>query len=98
MNRKKAHNKWVNPHYDHIDFMANHYKIQLMGKLSSCDGCGLIKSRVKATTRSYNKRKKENGERLFVDKIGPYPKSRGGMKYWICAADDKSDKTWSPRA
>ena len=36
-----------------------------------------------------------NGERIFIDTTGPYPKSRGGMRYWMCAVDDKSDKTWT---
>ena len=35
------------------------------------------------------------GERLFIDTIGPCPKSRGGTKYWMVVVDDKTDKTWT---
>ena len=75
--------------------MAKHYKIQLTGTLGSCAGCGLIKSRAHATIKTCKKRAEVNGERLFIDTTGPFPKSRGGMKYCLCAVDDRSDKTWT---
>ena len=53
-----------------------------------------MKGRVKETTRTCNRQATVNGERFFVDTTGPYPKSRGGGKYWLCGLDDKTDKTW----
>ena len=50
MNRNEAHNKWGHPHYDQMNMMANQFQIKLMGKLNSCSGCILIKSRAKTTT------------------------------------------------
>ena len=41
------------------------------------------------TTRTCKKIVVNKGERLFIDTTGPYPKSRGGMKYWMVAGNDK---------
>ena len=95
MNRMEAHNKWGHPHNDQMSRMANHFSIKLVGKLESCTGCDLMKSRTKATTKTCSKLAENNGERIFIDTTGPFPKSRGGMKYFMCAVDDKSDKTWT---
>ena len=95
LKRDDAHARWGHPHYDQMNKMANFYKIRLTGKLSTCAGCGVVKSRAKQTTRTCKKLAQRNGERLFIDTTGPYPKSRGGMKYWMCAVDDRSDKTWT---
>ena len=95
MSRDEAHQKWGHPHYDQMNKMANYNKVRLTGKLSTCAGCAIIKSRAMKTTRTCSKPAKSNGERLFIDTTGPYPKSRGGMRYWMCAVDDRSDKTWT---
>ena len=95
MPRDEAHAKWGHPHYDQMNKMAIYNKIQLTGKLTKCAGCGVIKSRAAKTTKTCSKIATKNGERLFIDTTGPYPKSRGGMKYWMCAVDDRSDKTWT---
>ena len=95
MTRDEAHVKWGHPHLDQLNQMAKHYKVNVYGKLSRCAGCGLIKSRAKATTRTCHKKATSIGERIFIDTTEPYPKSRGGMKYWMCAVDDFSDKAWT---
>lgn len=95
MSRDEAHAKWRHPHLEQMNKMGNYYKVNLTGHLSVCVGCGVVKSRTMATTRTCSKLASRNGERLIFDTTGPYPKSRGGMKYWMCAVDDKSDKTWT---
>ena len=69
MNKVEAHNKWGHPHEAQLHKMANHYQVQLTGKLESCSGCGLVKSRAKATTRTCNQAADENGERIFIDTV-----------------------------
>ena len=95
MDRDEAHSLWGLPHYAQMNKMANFYKVHLVGKLSKCPGCAVVKSRAMKTTRTCSKLASKNGERMFIDTTGPYPTSRGGMKYWMCAIDDKSDKTWT---
>ena len=95
MSREEAHASWGHPHLNQLNEMGKFYKINLTGKLPACSGCGVVKSRTKATTRTCSKLAMNNGERIFIDTTGPYPKSRGGMRYWMCAVDDKSDKTWT---
>ena len=95
MNRDEAHRKWGHQHKLQLDIMGNHLKIKLVGKLNQCAGCALIKARAKATVKTSNIVATTNGERIFIDATGPYPASRGGMKFWFCAVDDKSDKTWT---
>ena len=94
MTKVEAHAKWGHPHHDQLNKMGNLYKVNLTGTLEACAGCAIVKSRAMATTKTYHKLAVNNGERLFIDTTGPYPKSRGGKKYWLCAVDDKSDKTW----
>ena len=94
LTREEAHEKWGHGHKEQLDKMGNFFHYNLTGKLHSCAGCALVKSRVMKTTRTCNQKATMNGERLFVDTTGPYPKSRGGKKYWLCGLDDKSDKTW----
>ena len=62
MNRNEAHQKWGHAHYDQMNIMANHYKIHLQGKLNTCAGCSLVKSRAKATTTTCKKKATKNGE------------------------------------
>ena len=94
MSRFVAHNKWGHPHLQQLNVMGNKYKIKLVGKMDSCDGCSLVKAREKATTKTVKIRAHGKGERLFIDATGPYSKSRGGKKFWFAAVDDFSDKTW----
>ena len=94
MTKEEAHSRWGHPHIDQLNKMGNYFKFNLTGHLPTCAGCAVIKSRAMQTTRTCNKLALENGERLFIDTTGPYPKSRGGKKYWMCAVDDKTDKTW----
>ena len=95
MTRDESHRKWGHPHLDQLNRMGYHYKINLTGKLSHCDGCGLVKSRATRTTRTCQRKATKPGERLFIDTTGPYKKSRGGMKYWMCCVDAFTDKTWT---
>ena len=95
MTREEAHSRWGHPHLNQMNTMGNFFKIRLTGKLPSCAGCNVIKGRAMKTTKTCRKSAINNGERLFIDTTGPYPKSRGGMKYWMVAVDDKSDKTWT---
>ena len=95
MSRKEAHSKWGHPHLDQLNKMALFNRVNVYGKLPKCAGCGLIKSRAMKTTKTCKRKATQNGERLFIDTTGPYPKSRGNMKYWLCAVDDFSDKTWT---
>ena len=95
MSREEAHRKWGHPHLDQMNKMAQRLEINLQGKLPKCAGCALVKSRAARTVKTSNRKATEKGERLFIDTTGPYPKSRGGMKYWMCCVDDFSDKTWT---
>ena len=95
ISRVEAHMKWGHPHYEQLNKMAKYYRYNVYGKLLKCGGCCLVKSRAMKTTRTTNKAATKKGERLFIDTTGPYPKSRGGMKYWMCAVDDFTDKTWT---
>ena len=94
MNRDEAHRKWGHQHYDQMNWMANQNQIHLQGKLSKCAGCALVKCRAKANLQTTRNRAQKNGMRLFIDTTGPFPDSRGGMKYMQCAVDDKSDFNW----
>ena len=94
MSREEAHSKWGHPHINQLNKMGNYFKVNLTGKLPTCAGCAVVKSRAMQTTKTCKKLAKTNGDRLFIDTTGPYPTSRGGKKYWLCAVDDKSDKTW----
>ena len=95
MSRAEAHEKWGHPHLEQLNKMAKFNKINVYGQLPKCAGCGVIKSRAAKTTRTCKRAATKNGERIFIDTTGPYPKSRGGMKYWMCAVDDYSDKSWT---
>ena len=95
MNRNEAHRKWGHQHYDQMNWMANKCRIHLQGKVGECAGCSLVKCRAKANAGTTKTKATENGMRLFVDTTGPLPKSRGGMKYWQVAVDDKSDYSWT---
>ena len=95
LSREVAHAIWGHPHLNQLNKMGTFYKVNLTGKLPSCAGCGVVKSRAMATTKTCSKIALKNGERVFIDTTGPYPKSRGGMKYWMVAVDDRSDKTWT---
>ena len=81
MSREEAHQKWGHPHLAQLNKMAVFHKVNVHDKMPKCSGCGLIKSRVMQTSRTYNKKATNKGERLFVDTTGPYPKSREGKKY-----------------
>ena len=94
MSKKDAHSKWGHPHNDQMNKMSNFYEVKLTGKLPPCVGCAIIKSTAAKTTRTCSIPAAANSERLFIDTTGPFPKSRGGKKYWQCGLDDKSDKTW----
>lgn len=94
LTREIAHSRWGHPHYDQMNKMSNFYKINLTGKLPTCSGCAVVKSRAMQTTRTCKKEAETNGECLFIDTTEPYPKSRGGKKYWLCGVDNKYDKTW----
>ena len=94
MNRMEAHQKWGHQHEAQLNKIANHHQIRLQGKMVACPGCALVKSRTKAHPRTTGNKATRKGQRLFVDTTGPYPKSRGGMKYWACAVDDYTDFSW----
>ena len=94
MNRMEAHQKWGHQHESQLNKIANHHQIRLQGKMVACPGCSLAKSRSKAHLKTSSNKATRKGQRLFVDTTGPYPKSRGGMKYWLCAVDDYTDFTW----
>ena len=94
MNRMEAHQKWGHQHEAQLNKIANHHQIRLQGKMTACAGCALVKSRTKAHMKTSSNRATRQGQRLFVDTTGPYPRSRGGMKYWACAVDDYTDFTW----
>ena len=95
MSIAEAHARWGYPHNDQLNKMGNFYKVRLTGKLLSCAGCEVVKSRAMKTTRTCSKLAQKNGECIFIDTTCPYPKSRGGMKYLMCAVDDKPYKTWT---
>ena len=95
VNRTLAHQQWGHHHENQLNKMANHLKVKLVGKLTECAGCALTKSRANATIKTSVLKATKKGQRLFIDTIGPYPASRGGMKYWACAVDDFTDMTWT---
>ena len=95
MSKTTAHEKWGHQHEDQLMKMANNIQLKLTGQLGGCAGCALIKSRAKATTKTTTEKATVKGQRLFIDTTGPYPASRGGMRYWMCAVDDLTDMTWT---
>ena len=95
MSKKLAHEKWGHQHNDQLMKMANHMQIRLTGDLGTCAGCALVKSRAKANLKTTQEKAINKGQRLYIDTTGPYPASRGGMRYWVCAVDDLTDMTWT---
>ena len=98
MNRMEAHEKWGHQCRVILSKSANHYGVTLQGKLDTCAGCGAFKAKVKAISKTTEIAATEPGERIFIDTTGPFPKSKGGHKYWMVAVDDKTDKTWTHMA
>ena len=52
----------------------------------------LVRIRSHATKCKCSKTVATIGESLFKDITGSYPKSRGGMKYCVCAVEGKYDE------
>ena len=95
MNRMEAHEKWGHSCKDLLDKTARHHGIQLQGKLTHCSGCGAFKAKTKAITRTTEIKSTKPGERIYIDTTGPFPKSKGGHKYWMVAVDEFTDRTWT---
>ena len=95
IDRKDAHQKWGHQHENQLNRLATYHQLRLQGKMEECAGCALVKSRAKACLKTSDNKATKKGQRLFIDTTGPYPKSRGGMKYWACAVDDYTDYTWT---
>ena len=95
MNRMEAHEKWGHQSRDILDKIANYLNIKLQGKMDNCGGCGRVKARTLAVTKTCNVKGTKKGERNFIDATGPFPETLGGKnKYYMVAVDDFTDMTW----
>ena len=61
----------------------NDLGVKLTGTLQACDGCTRPKEKERAVRKKTYTRASHPGERIFVDKTGPFPESLIGNRYWI---------------
>ena len=89
-----AHRQWGHCCERQLRQIAKDIGYKLTGHLGECNGCGLVKAKAATVPRTTKRKATKVGERLFIDTTGPLPHTLGGNKYWTCAVDDFSNKTW----
>ena len=96
-----AHDRWGHFGEARLRKMATLKGLRLVGKLTACDACGLIKTKASPIAKSSpdEKKSKEVGERLYVDITGPFPltggkwhKSIRNKMFWYGMIDEFSGK------
>ena len=94
MNVLEAHQKWGHIGERELRLTAKHQSVKLTGRMTTCDGCGLAKTRRKKMTKEASKMATKPAERIFFDTAGPFTPSMGGSRFWVKAIDDMSHKSW----
>ena len=97
----EAHDKWGHFGEKRLRKMATLKGFRLVGKITACDACGLVKTKASPIAKSSpdEKKAKEVGERLYVDITGPFPltggkwhKSIRNKMFWYGMSDEFSGK------
>ena len=67
----------------------------LTGTLLICEFCAKSKATAKPTKKETEKKAEAPGERLHMDKSGPYKLTRGKNRHWLLVVDQKTNRAWS---
>ena len=82
-----AHHLLGHPDTKTVTAMAAEHGWTLTGIVKPCGSCALSKARAKAIPKSTMTKAKQQGERLFLDILGPYLDALNQNKYWLKIVD-----------
>ena len=71
-----------------MDATAKYYKVDLTGKVNNCLSCSLEKIRQKNIPKKNEDKRKNPGERMYLDISSMRKPSMGGRQHWVMLVDE----------
>ena len=71
-----------------MDATAKYYKVDLTGKVNNCLSCSLEKIRQKNIPKKNEDKRKNPGERMYLDISSMRKPSMGGTRHWVMLVDE----------
>ena len=91
---KDFHAKFGHANPSKLHILAKMFRLRLTGSPVTCEVCSQTKTQRGDIARTTTTRSDKVGGRIFVDMVGPFPRSSGGNKYAMVLVDDYSRFSW----